>query len=332
MTARVVLTPPLGVRLRRGAASRAFRAGAATAFCVLAVAACVLVTRRLTGASWPLEQADVGRVVAAALAYLASFIFRAFGWQRLFPPLARPDRGRCLAACGAAAASGVVLPFRLDYVVKISTLRRLGGVRLGIDVIAVSIVTLGLIDAVAMLPLALAALLTSGAIFRAPLVVVVLFCIGCISVLALGPRIARLPFVARSTRLETICARVGDGANLSRSMFGAGVLLLGCWLSRALGSTLLLSALGVGFSPTFALVIFCMSAAASILPFTAGGALVSVGASSGVLVGLGVSGGAAVNFALASSLLLTTAAVAAAFAGIGWSLVLTLQRRRLATP
>jgi hypothetical protein len=141
-----------------------------------------------------------------------------------------------------------------------------------------------------------------------------------------------LPFVARSTRLETICARVGDGANLSRSMFGAGVLLLGCWLSRALGSTLLLSALGVGFSPTFALVIFCMSAAASILPFTAGGALVSVGASSGVLVGLGVSGGAAVNFALASSLLLTTAAVAAAFAGIGWSLVLTLQRRRLATP
>jgi hypothetical protein len=103
-------------------------------------------------------------------------------------------------------------------------------------------------------------------------------------------------------------------------------------LSRALGSALLLSALGVGFSPTFALVILCMSAAATILPFTAGGALVSVGASSGVLLGLGVSGGAAVNFALASSLLLTTAAVVAAFVGLGWSFALTLRRRRLATP
>src|SRR6185437_3464480 len=110
----------------------------------------------------------------------------------------------------------------------------------------------------------------------------------CISVLALGPRIVRLPLVARSTRLESICARVGDGATVSRSMFGAGVLLLGCWLSRALGSALLLSALGVGFSPTFALVILCMSAAASILPFTAGGAIVGVGATSGVLLALGV--------------------------------------------
>jgi len=64
-------------------------------------------------------------------AYLASFGFRAFGWHRLFSICERPDGARCVAACGAAAASGVVLPFRLDYVVKISTLRRLGGVTLG---------------------------------------------------------------------------------------------------------------------------------------------------------------------------------------------------------
>ena len=70
--------------------------------------------------------------------------------------------GRCLAACGASAASGVVLPFRLDYVVKISLLRRLGGVRLGLGTIGVSIVALGMVDAVAMLPLALAAVATSG--------------------------------------------------------------------------------------------------------------------------------------------------------------------------
>ena len=45
-------------------------------------------------------------------------------------------------------------PFRLDYVVKISTLRRLGGVRVGYESIAISIVALGMVDAVAMLPLA----------------------------------------------------------------------------------------------------------------------------------------------------------------------------------
>jgi uncharacterized membrane protein YbhN (UPF0104 family) len=305
------------------------RVVAGIAFCVLLFASCVLVARRLTGTSWPLEQAELGLTAAAGLAYLSSFVLRALGWQRLFPPGERPDRGRCLAACGAAAASGVVLPFRLDYVVKISTLRRLGGVRLGLEVIALSIISLGLVDAVAMLPLATAALVTSGAIFRAPLIVVILFCIGCIGVLTLGPRLVRLPFVSRSRRLEALCVRVGDNAAITSSTFAAGGFLLGCWLMRAFGSALLLSALGVGFSPTFALVVLCMSAAASILPITAGGAIVSVGATSGVLLGLGVPGATALNFSLASGLLLTSSALVAALAGVTWSLVLTFQRRRL---
>ena len=48
------------------------------------------------------------------------------------------------------------------------------------------------------------AIATSGAIFRAPLVVVLLFCLGCIAVLALGPRLVQLPFVHRSDRVERI--------------------------------------------------------------------------------------------------------------------------------
>jgi hypothetical protein len=80
----------------------------------------------------------------------------------------------------------VVLPFRLDYAVKISTLRRLGGVTLGLKTIAVSIVALGMVDAVAMLPLAVSALAMSGPVLRAPLIVVVLFCIGCLGILTLG--------------------------------------------------------------------------------------------------------------------------------------------------
>jgi uncharacterized membrane protein YbhN (UPF0104 family) len=307
---------------------RTTRFAAGIAFCVLSLGACVLVARRLSDASWPLEGAHVPLVFLAASAYLASFGFRAFGWHRLFPARERPDGARCLAACGAAAASGVVLPFRLDYVVKISILRRLGGVRLGLETIAISIVALGMIDAVAMLPLAISALATSGPVLRAPLIVVVLFCVGCLTILALGQRVTRLPVVGRWERLHAVYRRAADTTRLSRSTFVAGLLLLGCWTSRASGSTLLLSAFGVGFSPTLALVVLCMSGAASILPITAGGAVVGMGTTAGVLFALGVTKGTAINFALASGLLLTSTALAAAALGLGGSLLLTLRRRR----
>jgi uncharacterized membrane protein YbhN (UPF0104 family) len=296
------------------------------AFSALALVACVLVARRLSKASWPLEGARVDVVLAAAGAYLVGFVLRAFGWQRLFPVGERPDRSRCLAACGAAAASGAILPFRLDYLVKISTLRRLGGVRVGLEAIGFSILILGLVDAVAMLPLAIVALATSGAVFRAPLIVVLLFCIGCVGVLAAGRRLVRVPLLARSKRLMSVCLRVDERTSW-RATAVAGSFLLGCWLMRATGNTLLLVAFGVGFSPTLALVVICMSAAASILPITAGGAIVSIGATSGVLVGLGVSSGHAINFSLASGLLITSAALVAAAAGMTGSLVLTLRRR-----
>jgi hypothetical protein len=216
----------------------------------------------------------------------------------------------------------VVLPFRLDYVVKISTLRRLGGVRLGLETIAVSIVALGMVDAVAMLPLAVSALATAGPVLRAPLIVVVLFCIGCIGILTLGQRVTRLPVVGRSHRLHKFYRRVADSTGLSRETLVAGLLLLGCWTSRALGSALLLSALGVRFSPTLALAVLCMSAATAILPITAGGAVAGMGTTAGVLFALGVSHSVAVNFALASGLLVTGAALAATALGLSGSLLL----------
>jgi hypothetical protein len=264
----------------------------------------------------------------AGCCYLASFGFRAFGWRQLFPSRERPDGARSLAACGAAAASGVVLPFRLDYVVKISTLHRLGGVTLGLETIAVSIVALGMVDAVTMLPVAVSALATSGPVLRAPLIVVVLFCIGCLGIVTLGQRVARLPLVGRSDRLHSIYRRVADSTRFSRPIFAAGLLLLGCWTSRALGSTLLLSALGVRFSPTLALVVLCMSGATSILPIAAGGAVAGMGTTAGVLFALGLAKGVAVNFALAAGLLLTAAALAAAALGLGGSLLVTLRARR----
>jgi hypothetical protein len=300
------------------------------AFCLLSLGACALVARHLSDASWPLEGAHAPLVFLAGCSYLAGFGFRAFGWHQLFPSRERPDGARCLAACGAAAASGVVLPFRLDYVVKISTLRGLGGVTLGLETIAVSIIALGMVDAVAMLPLAVSALALSGPVLRAPLIVVVLFCIGCLGILTLGQRVARLPLVSRSDRLHTVYRRVVDSTRFSPPTLVAGLLLLGCWTSRALGSTLLLSALGVRFSPTLALVVLCMSGATSILPITAGGAVAGMGTTAGVLLALGVSKGVAVNFSLASGLILTGAALAAAGLGLSGSLLLVRRRRPFA--
>ncbi|HZQ81401.1 MAG TPA: hypothetical protein VFB25_05460 [Gaiellaceae bacterium] len=307
----------------------AFRRLGGSVVCVTGIVGAVLVGRHVTATSWPLQGAQFELAFGAGIAYLASFVFRALGWQQLFPESTRPDRGRCLAACGAAAASGAVLPFRLDYVVKVATLRRLGGIRLGLETIAFSIVSLGLVDAVAMLPLAVAAFVTSGAIFRAPLAVVMLFCVGCIAVLAVGPRIGTVRLVARSALLQRACRRVGGSAACTSSTFAAAGFLAGCWLMRALGNTLLLWALGIGFSPTFALVILCMAAAASIVPITAGGAVVSIGATSGVLLALGAPARVAVNFSLASGLLLTSTALIAGVAGVSASLVLALNRRRL---
>jgi hypothetical protein len=329
----IAVRPPVGVS-RLTAPWRALRHNArrwrllgGVAFSILSLGAFVLVARYLSDASWPLDGAHAPLVFLAGSSYLASFGFRAFGWHLLFPRSERPDGPRCLASCGAAAASGVVLPFRLDYVVKISILRRLGGVRVGLKTIAVSIVALGMVDAVAMLPLAVAAVATSGPVLRAPLFVVVLFCIGCLGILTLGQRVARLPLVGRSDRLHAVYRRVADSTRFSRPTILAGLLLLGCWTSRALGSTLLLSALGVGFSPTLALVVLCMSAATAILPITAGGAVAGMGTTAGVLYALGVAHGVAVNYSLASGLLLTSAALVAAAVGLTGSLLLTFRAR-----
>jgi hypothetical protein len=72
-----------------------------------------------------------------------------------------------------------------------------------------------------------------------------------------------------------------------------------------------------------------MSRVTSILPITVGGAVAGMGTTAGVLLALGVSKGVAVNFSLASGLLLTTAALAAAALGLGGSLFLSFRGRRM---
>ena len=309
------------------------RIAAGSAFALLTIAASILVARRLTNSSWPLAHVDPVFAAAAALAYLLSFVLRARAWHRLFPQDECPDQGRCLASVGAAAASGIVLPFRLDYVIKVGTLQRLGGIRIGIGAIVLSIVSLGVIDAVAMLPLSISAMATTDSILRGPLLIVVAFGIGCAALLFVSRRLAGVPALNRSRRL---CAL---GEHVSRHTTSAGrqdaivawFYLFGCWTIRVVGSAALLRALGFSFSPQSALVVICLSAAAGVVPITSGGAVVNAGAAAGILLALGVGREVAINFSLASGLLLVLAALAASMCGLLASTAMRAVARRGAT-
>jgi hypothetical protein len=314
----------VGRLLRLAAGPRRRRLVAGVVFTLVTVAASVLVGRRLTQSSWPLDHAQPLLVAAAAFSYLASFVFRARGWHRLFPPDECPDQARCLASVGAAAASGAVLPFRLDYLIKVGTLRKLGGIRVGFEAIVLSIISLGMIDAIAMLPLSISATATSGSALRGPLLIVVVFGIGCSTLLVVGGRLARLPLLRRSRRLLRISEHVARHRTTRgrRSAIAAWFYLFACWSTRAFGSAALLSALGLSFSPTTALAVICLAAAAGVIPITSGGAVVNAGAAAAILLALGVGKDIAINFSLASGLLLVMSALVATVAGVGASLAI----------
>jgi hypothetical protein len=305
-------------RENRAALRHRGRLVAGLAFVLLSIAAAILVGRRLTQASWPLDHAQPALAAAAALSYLASYLFRARGWHRLFPPGECPDQARCLASVGAAAASGAVLPFRLDYLVKVGMLRKLGGIRVGFEAIVLSIVSLGMIDAIAMLPLSISATATSGSALRGPLLIVVVFGVGCCTLLVVGGRLIRLPVLRRSRRLRTISEHVARHTTTRgrRDATVAWFYLFACWSTRAFGSAALLTALGLSFSPTTALAVICLAAAAGVIPITSGGVVVGAGATAGILLALGVGKDIAINFSLASGLLLVVSALAAAIMGV----------------
>jgi uncharacterized membrane protein YbhN (UPF0104 family) len=291
---------------------------ASIGFAVLTVAASILVARRLTHSSWPLDHVEPWLAAAAALAYLGSFVFRARAWNRLFPADACPGQARCLASVGAAAASGAVLPFRLDYLIKVGMLRKLGGIRVGLGAIVLSIVSLGMIDAIAMLPLSISATVTTNSALRGPLIIVVAFGIGCCTLLVVGQRLAGTRLVGRSPRLRAFGDHVAlhTSPNGRRDAIVAWFYLFACWSARAFGSAALLSALGLSFSPQTALTVICLGAAAGIIPITSGGAVVNAGAAAAILLALGVAKDVAINFSLASGLLLVVSAAVASLCGV----------------
>jgi hypothetical protein len=209
-------------------------------------------------------------------------------------------------------------------------LRKLGGIRVGLGAIVLSIVSLGMIDAIAMLPLSISATATTNSVLRGPLAIVVVFGIACCTLLVVGGRLARLPLLRRSDRLRDLSEHVSRHTNRDgrKAAIVAWFYLFACWSVRAFGSAALLSALGLSFSPQAALAVICLSAAAGVIPITSGGAVVNAGAAAAILLTSGVGKDIAINFSLASGLLLVMSAVTASAIGVSVSLAASAHARR----
>ena len=261
--------------VRAAVAPQRRRLVAGVVFALITVTACFLVGQRLTHSSWPLgERERVCSSHCCRLLLLRELCPARARLAQAVPRDQRPDQARCLASVGAAAASGAVLPFRLDYVIKVGTLRRLGGIRIGLEAIALSIISLGMVDAVAMLPLSISATATSFVELARP----------AVHRRHIRDRLLRLVFREHSTGAPAATPaqpppahrrrarlRAQNTARPAQGATVAGAYLFLCWTTRAVGSALLLSALWLVLLADDALCVLCLSAAAGVGTHHGGG-------------------------------------------------------------
>ena len=262
----------------------------------LVLALALLAARHFATTSWPLASGNPALLVAAGLLLLLAQILKAYGWGRLFTVDERPKVLALAAGNGSAALIGVVLPGRFDDAMRVAVVRRYPGCPAGVRALCLSLVMLGLIDSVALAPLALAAAAFPGAGMgvRAGLAVV------AAAGVAAGAVILALPHLAASTR--SLRFRLGRWLNprttSRRAASEAWALVSACWLVRAIALFLLLGTLGVGFSFPLALLFLCAGAAGAALPVGPAGAAAQVGASGAALIAAGVEPSQALAVAL----------------------------------
>jgi uncharacterized membrane protein YbhN (UPF0104 family) len=271
----------------------------------LMLALALLAARHFATTSWPLASGNPALLVAAGLLLLLAQILKAYGWGRLFTVNERPKVLALAAGNGGAALIGVVLPGRFDDAMRVAVVRRYPGCPAGVRALCLSLVMLGLIDSVALAPLALAAAAFSdaGIGVRAGLAVV------AVAGVAAGAVILALPRLAASTRAMRF--RLGRWLNprttSRRGASEAWALVFACWFVRAIALFLLLGTLGVGFSFPLALLFLCAGAAGAALPVGPAGAAAQVGASGAALIAAGVESSQALAVAVAWSTSLSLA-------------------------
>ena len=224
----------------------------------LVVALAVLAARHFATTSWPLASGNPGVLVAAGLLLLLAQALKAYGWGRLFTPDERPNALALAAGNGGAALIGVALPGRFDDAMRVAVVRRYPGCPAGLRVLCLSLVMLGLIDSVALAPLAFAAALFPGAGMgvRAGLVVVAAAGVGSAAVILALPRLAASKRALRFRLGRWLSSRTTS----RRAASEAWALVSACWLVRAVAVFLILGTLGIGFSFSLALLFLCAGA------------------------------------------------------------------------
>ncbi len=290
------------------------------------VALALLAARHFATTSWPLATGDPGLLVAAGLLLLLAQALKAFGWGRLFAPDERPKILALAAGNGGAALTGVVLPGRFDDAMRVAVVRRYPGCPAGVRAICLSLVMLGLIDSVALAPLAFAAALFPGAGLGMRIALGVVAAAG----VAAAALILALPRLATSSRvLRFRLGRwLGSRTTSRRAAAQAWALVFACWLVRAVALFLLLGTLGVGFSFPLALLFLCAGAAAAALPVGPAGAATQVGASGAALVGSGVGASQALAIAVSVGALGVFSGAAILLFAVAWRTGLSLAPAR----
>jgi lysylphosphatidylglycerol synthase-like protein len=299
-------------RLRRSRRGRwSLAAGSGATMVVLAL----LAAQHFATSPWPLSGGQPGVLLAVCLLLLLAQGFKAWGWGRLFAANERPRPLALAAGNGGAALTGVVLPGRFDDAMRIAVVRRYPGCHAGIRALCLSLVMLGLIDSVALAPLAAAAAVLGGGIgVRAGLTVVAVAGVAAAGLLVALPRLAGSKRALRFRLGRWLSPRTTSRRRLSE----AWALVSTCWLLRALASFLLLGTLGVGFSFPLALLFLCAGAAAAAVPIGPAGAATQVGAGAAALIASGVGGSQALAVTLAGGALGVFTGAAIFLAAIVW--------------
>jgi lysylphosphatidylglycerol synthase-like protein len=286
------------------------------------------VVRHFATTPWPLSDGEPGVLAAAGLLLVIAQALKAIGWARLFAPAERPHPLALAAGNGGAALVGTVLPGRFDDAMRVAVVRRYPGCRACVRSLCLSLVMLGLLDSVALAPLALAAtFLASGGIgVRAGLAVVAAAGVAAAAVIVALPRVVTRGSVARFRVGRWLAARTTSRRLASE----AWLFVSACWAVRGIAFFLILGTLGVGFSLPLALLFLCAGAAGAALPIGPAGAATQVGAGAAALMAAGVGPSPAVAVALAAGALGVLAGAAAVLSAVAWRLTLALAPVRAA--
>jgi uncharacterized membrane protein YbhN (UPF0104 family) len=288
----------------------------------LVIALTVLAARHFATTSWPLASGNPAVLVVAGLLLLLAQAFKAYGWGQLFAPGERPRILTLAAGNGGAALIGVVLPGRFDDAMRVAVVRRFPGCPAGVRALCLSLVMLGLIDSVALAPLAFIAALFPGAGTGARAALAVVAGAG----VAAAALILALPRLAASQRaLRFRLGRwLGPRTTSRPAAFQAWAFVSACWLVRAVALFLLLGTLGVGYSFPLTLLFLCAGAAAAALPIGPAGAATHVGASGAALIASGVGASQALVVAVSVGALGVLSGGAVLLFAVAWRTGLSL--------